>query len=128
MDVSLGHVSIPGGPPACKKATKTLDEDGKQTFKRCKSGCGTKIPKLGYICCDKGCCNKKSVETDTVKTAVRKTTENIKELSNIGQNLNTSNSVNGSSDSGQNATETRKEISSLKKQIAKQNKKIENLE
>lgn len=116
------------GPPACKKATKTLDRDGKQTFKRCKSGCGTKIPKLGYICCDKGCCNKKSVETDTVKTAVRKTTENIKELSNIGQNLNTSNSVNGSSVSGQNATETRKEISSLKKQIAKQNKKIENLD
>jgi len=119
------------GPPACKKATKTLDRDGKQTFKRCKSGCGTKIPKLGYICCDKGCCNKKSVETDTVKTAVKKTTENIKELSNIGQNLDTSNSVNASSvsaSSTQNTIENKKEISDLKKQIAKQNKKIENLD
>lgn len=120
-----------GGPPACKKATKTLDEDGNQTFKRCKSGCGTKIPKLGYICCDKGCCNKKSVETDTVRTAVRKTTENINELSNIGQNLDTSNSVNASSvssSSTQNTIENKKEISDLKKQIARQNKKIENLD
>lgn len=119
------------GPPACKKATKTIDRDGKQTFKRCKSGCGTKIPKLGYICCDKGCCNKKSVETDTVKTAVRKTTENIHELSNIGQNLNTSNSLDTSSvssDSKQNTIENKKEISDLKKQIARQNKKIEDLD
>ena len=119
------------GPPACKKATKTLDRDGNQTFKRCKSGCGTKIPKLGYICCDKGCCNKKSVETDTVRTAVRKTTENINELSNIGQNLDTSNNVNASSvssSSRQNTIENKKEISDLKKQIARQNKKIENLD
>lgn len=89
------------GPPACKtNATKTLDEKGKQVFTRCKSGCGTKIAKLGYICCDTGCCNNTTVDQPKVninlpdnsleKTrAIETATKNIDIVKKIGTHLDT---------------------------------------
>jgi hypothetical protein len=89
------------GPPACKNnATKTLGPDGQQSFARCKSGCGTKVAKLGYICCDTGCCNPNnsgaaSINANLPNNSLEKrkanaqATKNIDVVKKIGSRLNT---------------------------------------
>ena len=89
------------GPPACKtNAYKTLNKKGKQVFTRCKSGCGTKIPKLGHICCDTGCCNNTNMERPKVNInlpdnsleknrAIETATKNIAVVKKIGTHLDT---------------------------------------
>ena len=111
------------GPPQCKSGAF------KRSTNKCKSGCGTKIPKLGYICCQKGCCNKKSLETDTVKTVKTQTQSNIKELKKIGSVIDTDNTVPKSDKDIKSVNEiTKSDLSELKKQLLNQDKKIKRLD
>lgn len=138
------------GPPACSKnAAKILNKRGKQVFKRCKSGCGAKIPKLGHICCEKRCCNDNNKQSKVSinlpdnslekKRAITTSTKNINVIKKIGTHLNSTNTstkdINKSlfvdkKSSGESSKnkDFSNEVEEIKKRLLAQDKTIKQLE